>query len=743
MPFVSLGQNQAAPEERPTLVWKVEWQLESTASEALTEDMWRETLESALALKAPERWLGIPFRHAWSKVNGRWKRAFTAGLPLPTGTATPFDALALEQSQMLAESRMVRKGFLNGRIVTDTLREGHRMTLRLRLIPGARLKCCTTSVNATGSGLPSGLVSRLESEWSRHKGLPLDLDDLDRARGQLAADLQAEGWFGLTPSFLTVDIDTTESATSGCTHVELRILPSIVFGDTLPHIKGQLDSISFQWHPVELQAMESFRFDGLWWRLPKGREVRGLAHRLGLEQGGIYNPKTLADMRQSLRTLPLIQDVRVAVTPMAKSEVTPYAPLHVHIDAFPSERRVMRVNGAATTHQGLGGEVNFSLADQDFRRRAEQLSFDAGMALEVVAPYGNIEEEDTENFISRILSAGITYQTDRLMPFGPDRFTRSNKPESLISLGFRDEKRRKFSRTYVQLALTERFIENPSTGSIIELRPFEVAITSSKLKNGFITELADIGSDVLTSSFESRALLGSGVRWRLKPKVTRSKHWQWSLIMELEGAGHLFHLLDPNAPEETFIKMPSFFVETANVQVARYLRGVIDARGSWVTRGKNGVFGRCFIGVASSSIDGVSVPLEKQFYVGGPNSMRGWQALGLGPGGSGAAGLRVRGDVRLEMNLEVRQYINDWVQCAVFADAGNIWMTRADPQRARVEFDQTTFLSQTAIACGVGVRLDFGYFLLRCDAGRPVKWPEGAVINGPGWRIHPAVSLPF
>ena len=55
-----------------------------------------------------------------------------------------------------------------------------------------------------------------------------------------------------------------------------------------------------------------------------------------------------------------------------------------------------------------------------------------------------------------------------------------------------------------------------------------------------------------------------------------------------------------------------------------------------------------YAGVVASSISGSAPPLEKQFYVGGPNSLRGWRALGLGPGGAGVDGVNVRGDIRME-----------------------------------------------------------------------------------------------
>gem|GEM_PF-1110265 len=742
----ALGQGLPDAGTTAPLVWDVEWQLsQGEDSVSMNLSAWESMLRGGLAVRPPERFAGVPWRHLWAKLNGRWKRAVESGQQVPTGAASPFDGNLLEQSRALLESRMLRKGHLEGSVALDTSQTGQHVTLIVKLDPGPRQKCCSATVNADGSGLTQSQVQSLEGDWKAWEGQPLDLDALDRERERLAQELQQNGWFGLTADFFSIEIDTTESQSKRCVGLHLKVAPAQFDGLTVPHRKGRIDSLSFHWHPVQLEAMETREVDGIQWRVPVGRDLRGLSHNMRIENGGVFNPDKLSATRQSIRQLPLVQDLRVGISAMNRSKQAAFTPLHIHFDAYPSQRRVMRVNGAVTQRQNIGGEVALSLSDQDFRNRAEQLSLELGLGLESVQTYGlNLPEENLSNTLnSRILSAGFIYSTNRLIPFGAKTFSKSNKPKSRISLTIRDEDRLKFSRTFIQLGLVEEFVENPETGSTIELRPFEVAFTSSRLEQSFIEDLDSLQSDLLTSSFEPRALFSSGIRWRLKSARGKAHPFRWSFKLEFEGAGNLFHLLDKNEPAETTIKLPSAFAQAREVQVARYTRWMADLRAGWSPQGKNGIFGRCVIGVAASSIDNVSVPLEKQFYVGGPNSMRGWQALGLGPGGSDNANLRVRGDIRMEANLEFRRYVNDWIQCALFTDAGNVWMTRPDPELANVEFTPGTFLSQVAIACGAGVRLDFGYFLLRCDAGRPVRWPDGAQFTDSSWRIHPAISLPF
>lgn len=739
----------------PELVWDIVWELDGEEASPSGDGLslspvplatWKSWLEGGVLLRPPERWAGVPVRHAIARATGKWNRAVQDGEPVPTGSASPFDPLAMQRSALLLQSRMVRKGYLEARVNMDTSRvAADKVALQIRLNPGRRLVGGDAVVRGEDSGLGAKEQARLSSQWSRWEGVPLDLDALEREREALSRQLQDEGWYGLISDYFTIRIDTAGSAASGVADVTLTVAPVVAGSDTVRHRLAKLDSLSFQWHPQSLEVMEDRTDFGTTWRIPRGRDIRGLHHRMQVDSGDTYSPTALGKARQSLRQLPLIEDVRVGLEIMAPPMDSSYTALHAHFDAYPSERRVMRVNGAVTSRQGLGGEMAFTLSDQDFRKRAEQVSLDLGLGLETVTPYGASDEgEGDPAFLNaRVISAGVTYSANRLIPFGPDRFPKSNKPESLVSWSLRDESRPRFSRTYVQLSLVERFVENPATGSRVELRPIEAALTSGRLSPLFQAELDSLGSDVLTSSFQSRALIGSGVAWKLNPKRRSKQPWKWGMSLEFEGAGNLFHWIDPRAPGLTTVPLPSAFGSTTEVQVARYLRWTMEVKGGWSSDGKSGWFGRGYVGWAASSIDGIAVPLEKQFYVGGPNSMRGWQALGLGPGGTDNVGLRVRGDIRIELNLEYRKYLNDWVQLAAFVDAGNIWMTRPEPSRPNVEFNGSTFLPQVAYSAGFGGRLDFGYFLLRCDVARPVHWPQGEVAHDARWRIHPAVALPF
>lgn len=122
-----------------------------------------------------------------------------------------------------------------------------------------------------------------------------------------------------------------------------------------------------------------------------------------------------------------------------------------------------------------------------------------------------------------------------------------------------------------------------------------------------------------------------------------------------------------------------------------------------------------------------AIPFIKQFYSGGPNSIRGWQLRELGPGSFQEQRLDntaffQSGDVKLELNLEYRFDLFWYFEGAVFLDGGNVWLLDDDPSRPGAQFG-TGFLDQVAVSTGWGLRLDFDYFIFRFDFGYKLRNP--------------------
>ena len=72
---------------------------------------------------------------------------------------------------------------------------------------------------------------------------------------------------------------------------------------------------------------------------------------------------------------------------------------------------------------------------------------------------------------------------------------------------------------------------------------------------------------------------------------------------------------------------------------------------------------------------------------------------------------------------------------ALFVDAGNIWLINKDIVRPGASFSSDRFMSEIAFGGGVGMRLDFDFFLVRLDLGLQLKDP--AKIQGERWLWQP------
>jgi outer membrane protein assembly factor BamA len=130
------------------------------------------------------------------------------------------------------------------------------------------------------------------------------------------------------------------------------------------------------------------------------------------------------------------------------------------------------------------------------------------------------------------------------------------------------------------------------------------------------------------------------------------------------------------------------------------------------------------------------MPYIKQFAIGGSNSIRAFPARSVGPGSylldlDKAIFIDQRGDIKLEANAEYRFDIIKSFKGAVFVDAGNIWLMRADPEplpedtitirRVGGEFHRKSFINEIAVGTGVGFRMDFSFFVLRLDIAFPLR----------------------
>ena len=142
------------------------------------------------------------------------------------------------------------------------------------------------------------------------------------------------------------------------------------------------------------------------------------------------------------------------------------------------------------------------------------------------------------------------------------------------------------------------------------------------------------------------------------------------------------------------------------------------------------------------------LPFEKRYFSGGANSVRGWSVRSLGPGSFRGTDGRIdfinqTGDMKFDLNLEYRTKLFWKFNGAAFVDAGNIWTLRNYAEQPGGQFKFSEFYKQIAVAYGLGIRLNFDYFVLRFDMGMKAVNPAYEDSHEHYAFLHPSLKRDF
>ncbi len=193
---------------------------------------------------------------------------------------------------------------------------------------------------------------------------------------------------------------------------------------------------------------------------------------------------------------------------------------------------------------------------------------------------------------------------------------------------------------------------------------------------------------------------------------------------------------------------------------AQYLKLQPDFRYYLRLTDRTNIATRIMAGIGIPYGNSAQLPNIKQFWAGGNSDLRGFQSRLAGPGSFNTDTtkfIETLGDIKLEGNIELRRNIYKFLNAAVFADAGNIWLYRENKNFPGGKFS-TSFLKELAVDMGIGLRFDFSILVLRLDLGMPVRKPWLAeedrwvfnkiAFNDKEWRrqnliLNIAIGYPF
>ncbi len=402
----------------------------------------------------------------------------------------------------------------------------------------------------------------------------------------------------------------------------------------------------------------------------------------------------------------------------------------------------------------LGHSIGINFRDKNFMKGANLLTIGVNGGLEY--SYNNTSNEDFFNRFSWMTSYyGINASIDFpkfLAPIASSLFSNSNLPHTIIG-GGRSVIDRINYFTLVNTSANFAYSWKETQSKTWAFSPAFVNIIRLPFKSyAFDSVLAN--NEYLKNSYKENFIEGENITYTFDNIVKKRGVNHSYLKVGVEEAGALLSLVNN-------------VVDAVNnlytIQYAQYTKFDVDARHYFTFRKK--VVAMRFIGGVGVPYDkSATLPYIKQYFSGGPYSLRGWRIRTLGPGtyyNPATAGSNTQidrtGDIKLEFNSELRFPITLLfsgaikMNGAVFVDAGNIWLAKKDPAYPGGNFEFKNLGQDIAADAGLGIRFDIASFLtFRVDLAMPVKKPEIATNNGwvfdkinfnnPTWRSQNLVT---
>jgi outer membrane protein assembly factor BamA len=437
----------------------------------------------------------------------------------------------------------------------------------------------------------------------------------------------------------------------------------------------------------------------------------------------------------------------------SKSDTTATGYLDATILMTPMPKHTFRaeMDIVSKSNNYTGPELNLSVLNRNTFKGAELLNLTMGGSFEAQIGQNN-------NLFSYSLNPQLELTFPRfLVPFSISSFSRYI-PKTRFLLSYNYLKRvGYFDQNTFQFIYGFKWKRDIRVEQ--EFNPVNISYTTIGNQSPVFIALLN-ANPFLKKSYEEQFIAGGNYSFTYNEQMLSEKRIQYYFHFTAETAGNIFSLANLIGGANISPENPSKVVGTIYSQ---YAKVSIDGRAYYNFEDKNKIALRFFAGVADPYGNSSTLPYSVQFFSGGPNSIRAFQINSVGPGTylqntTTNEFLQLGGDIKLEMNAEYRFGIYKFLKGALFADAGNVWLQKSNPENIGTPFGLSTFMNEIAVGAGVGLRLDVSFFILRFDLAMPLREPwlpnnQRWVINqinfgNPTWRsenllLNIAIGYPF
>ncbi len=408
------------------------------------------------------------------------------------------------------------------------------------------------------------------------------------------------------------------------------------------------------------------------------------------------------------------------------------------------------------TSGDLGVAGNISYQHRNLFKGAEVFQMKFTGAVETLH---RENDSDYEYYNTKELGVETSLTIPTLL--GPGRYIKSfgkYLPKTVFSVGYNYQRRPEYTRTISSLNFgydwkKSQFIRN--SWNILDLN----VVRLYEFDSDFIDSIEDL---YIKSSYTDHLIFAMNYSITYNNQRLNAKKDYTYAKLNVESAGNLLWAISKLAGRTVHTALDTSTYENYDyyqlfgTQFAQYLKADVELRRSISLDKYNSIVGRLFMGVGLPYGNSYVVPYEKQYFSGGANGIRAWQARTLGPGTyevDDDAYPNQSADIKLEANLEYRFRLMGSLEGALFMDAGNIWAINDNDSRDGALFKVNEFYKQLAVGTGTGLRFDFNYFILRVDLGMKLcipsnedghKWIIGdRSITSDDFSISFAIGYPF
>lgn len=639
------------------------------------------------------------------------------------------DAYLAERSRLNLEALARQSGYLDAtcamRIDTNNRRARVGYTLQL----GHAWTIGRTLWEEGESGLNPALSG---FELETFEGQLFDVRALDKARAEIAAAFRNKGFPTVQASHVAFLADTTAASGSRTIELAVELLPLdyATDGRAVPHQMARFGSVTWSCLNTGEQASPCL--------VPDVVEFL-----LAMDSGMVFNERVLQDTYRRLVTLPGVARVEMPGTLRTDGAGNGVYDLEVGMDLtkrFSAAAELQMVRSDAR----YGPVVSMGLRNTNLSGRGDALDVAVTGGIVSTRPFSYSSDALVPN--SGTWSVQLDYSTLGVPPLALTKLRPSNQARTTVSANWMREVRPEYAREAATLSYGFAYIENPQRESKLTVTPLEFRYSNITKEVAFEEWLTAQSNPILTARFADYTSLASKLAWQSNWDAA-SLQGRWRIGVEWTGMG-LSALAEPLGLRRS--ETGAYLL--GGIPFAQYIRGELEWTAGRDLGAVGSIHGRMKVGLASTGNNMEALPFDRAFYAGGANGVRGWSVRDLGPGFAQEDNLNAGfvpgvGDLQLEWSFEYRKTLTEAFGIAWFSDAGNVWLHGVSGANASPE---TQFAWKSiAWGGGLGLRLDFEFFLLRLDGALRLYDPSQLQgdrwlsLNSPGGMVHLGIGHPF